>query len=79
MYGSLLAKAAALMESLACNRAFFGGNKRVALVAAFAFLSLNDIRMRDPRAADGDTFMRSVAMGNETLDSIVSWLERHSK
>lgn len=40
-YVGLYAKAAALMQSLACNHAFEDGNKRAAFLGAMAFLAIN--------------------------------------
>ena len=44
-YPILPAKAAALMHSLACNRALLDGNKRLALLATVVFLRINDYRL----------------------------------
>ncbi len=40
-YPSIWEKAAALLQSLACNHGFVDGNKRTAWVAAMAFLDQN--------------------------------------
>lgn len=40
-YPTLASKAAALLESLARNHPFVDGNKRIAVLASFAFLELN--------------------------------------
>src|SRR5690242_12112983 len=44
-YGGLEEKAAALLHSLASNRALVAGNKRLALEATLAFLGLNGRRL----------------------------------
>jgi death-on-curing protein len=44
-YGSIHAKAAALLHSLACNHALIDGNKRLALAATIAFLGMNGLRL----------------------------------
>jgi death-on-curing protein len=40
-YATIWEKAAALLQSLACNHGWVDGNKRTAWVAAFTFLTLN--------------------------------------
>jgi death-on-curing protein len=48
-------KAAALLQSLACNHAFMDGNKRTALLSALTFLRANGHqfdRMPDQQAAE---------------------------
>ena len=44
VYAALAAKAAALLHWLAQNQALMGGNKRLALASALAFLHLNHRR-----------------------------------
>jgi len=44
-YRSLEEKAAALLHSLARNRALVDGNKRLALAAVIAFLGVNGVRL----------------------------------
>ena len=54
-YPSIWEKAAALLQSLACNHGFVDGNKRTAWVAMATFLTLNGRSLEesfDVRAAD---------------------------
>lgn len=44
-YATLTEKAAALLHSLAKNRALVDGNKRLALAGTIAFLGLNGLRL----------------------------------
>lgn len=44
-YPTLKGKAAALMQSLACNHALVDGNKRLALLATVVFLRINGYRL----------------------------------
>ena len=44
-YSALVAKAAALMHSLACNHALVDGNKQLALLATVVFLRINGYRL----------------------------------
>jgi len=63
-YPTMWEKAAALLQSLACNHGFVDGNKRTAWVAAVAFLELNGHPLEssfDQRAAE--EFVLAVAVG----------------
>ncbi len=68
-YPSLAGKAAALMHSLACNRALVDGNKRLALFATVVFLRVNGHRLdlTDDEAFD---LTLSVAAGQLDADGI---------
>jgi len=57
-YPTIFLKAAALMQSLAENQSFVGGNKRIARFAGKAFLHLNGYRLR-AAAEDGDELFRA--------------------
>ncbi len=61
-YPTLAAKAAALMHSVACNRALVDGNKRLALLATVVFLRVNgfNLDLTDDEAFD---LTMSVAAG----------------
>lgn len=78
MYGSVYAKAAALMESLIRNHAFVDGNKRTAFVAATTFLALNGIHSNFPNVDEAETFICGIATGEQTLDTIAAWLKEHA-
>lgn len=64
-YPSIWEKAAALLQSLACNHAFVDGNKRTAWMATAAFLGVNghplDCPLPDVDAAE--EFVLAVATG----------------
>ena len=68
-YPTLSGKAAALMHSLACNRALVDGNKRLALLATAVFLRINGHRLdlTDDEAFD---LTMSVAAGQLDADGI---------
>ena len=68
-YPTLAGKAAALMHSLACNRALVDGNKRLALLATVVFLRVNGHRLglTDDEAFD---LTLSVAAGQLDADGI---------
>ena len=44
-YTNVFDKAAALLQSLACNHPFFDGNKRTAWIACMLLLRLNGVRL----------------------------------
>lgn len=73
-YPTFAEKAAALLHSLARNRALVDGNKRLAWSAARAFCLLNgrDIRY-DIDAAE--KFVVSVAAGELDVPAISTWLD----
>lgn len=68
-YPTLAGKAAALMHSLACNRALVDGNKRLALLTTVVFLRVNGHRLdlTDDEAFD---LTLSVAAGQLDADGI---------
>lgn len=71
-YADDLAKAAALLQSLARNYAFIDGNKRTAWAAGWTFLYLNGIELNpDFDVDDAEMFMNEVATtGDLTIDHI---------
>jgi len=73
-YVGLLAKAAALMESIARNHALVDGNKRLAWVATRLFLALNGDDVHVPSPEIGDEFVRAVAQGHLTQAEIAARL-----
>jgi death-on-curing protein len=68
-YPALAGKAAALMHSLAGNRALVDGNKRLALLATVVFLRINGYRLD---LTDDESFdlTLSVAAGQLDADGI---------
>ncbi|HUV12267.1 MAG TPA: type II toxin-antitoxin system death-on-curing family toxin [Acidobacteriota bacterium] len=76
-YSSLSEQAAALMQSLALNHAFVGGNKRLAFGLAAVFLSINGFRTRvTPQEGEAFVVKRIIANRAE-LEEITDWLESH--
>jgi death on curing protein len=73
-YPDLDAKAAALLHSVARNRALIDGNKRLALAAVIAFCGLNGRRLTLTNDAAYDLVM-SVAAGQlDAVDDIAAVL-----
>ena len=72
-YPTLTGKAAALMHSLAGNRALVDGNKRLALLATVVFLRINGYVLD---LTDDETFAltMSVAAGQLDADGICKQL-----
>jgi death-on-curing protein len=60
-YPDDLAKAAALLQSLARNHAFVDGNKRTAWAAAWTFLYINGIELGEFDVDDAEEFVNAVA------------------
>jgi len=74
-YPGLAAKAAALLHSIARNRALTGGNKRLALAAVIAFCGLNGRRLTLTNDQAYDLVM-SVAAGQlDTVGAIAAVLQ----
>ncbi len=74
-YPSIFEKAAALLESLARNRALFDGNKRCAWMATVLFLGLNGVAV--PSNPDNDeALVLSVATGTLAIGNIASELAK---
>jgi death on curing protein len=74
-YPDLVARAAALLHSIARNRALIDGNKRLALAAVIAFYGLNGRRLTLTSDAAYDLII-SVASGQlDTVDAIAAVLQ----
>jgi death on curing protein len=65
-YSTLAGKAAALMHSLACNRALVDGNKRLALLATVVFLRINGHRLD---LTDDEAFDLTLSVASGQLDA----------
>ena len=78
-YPDDLAKAAALLQSLAPNRALVDGNKRTAWAAAWTFLHVNGVELDEFDVDDAEEFMNAVATdATMTLDYIASKLASYA-
>ena len=73
VYPSVLLKAAALLDSVANNRALVDGNKRLAWLATVVFLDLNGVWIEAP---DDDAYDLVIAVteGTASLDQIADSL-----
>ena len=78
LYSDLYHKAAALMESLITNHPFVDGNKRTGFTAAAMFLRLNGSLLITSNEGV-ESFVLSIAKGEETVESIAEWLEHSCK
>jgi len=75
-YESLSLQAAALMQSLAQNRAFLDGNKRLAFALTAVFLRTNGHRLKVD-ADEAETFLIDrVIVERVDIHPIAEWLER---
>ena len=73
-YPTLVAKAAALMHSVACNHALVDGNKRLALLATTVSLRINGLYLA---LSDDEAFDLTMELAAGRLD--VSALEKRLK
>jgi death-on-curing protein len=79
-YANVWEKAAALLQSLACNHGFIDGNKRTAWVAAMTFLEANGHPL-DPMfdQLEAEEFVVAVAEGTYTaIGDIAAQLPKYS-
>src|SRR5882672_4989855 len=68
--------AAAYAFGIARNHPFLDGNKRTALVCAFAFLHLNGQEVTAPEPEAALTFL-ALAEGKLTESALAAWLKQH--
>ncbi|ETW94214.1 MAG: hypothetical protein ETSY2_50160 [Candidatus Entotheonella gemina] len=76
-YEALVAEAAALMESLAMNRPFVDGNKRIAFFAADTFLRVNGQWIDCDNAEAYRDFMAMFDQGTFDFLHLERWLRTH--
>ena len=72
---SLAVLAASLAFGLARNHPFNDGNKRIALVASFAFLEINGLSVTAPEIEVYEIFM-ALAAGELTEEQLADWFGR---
>ena len=72
---SLAVLAASLAFGLARNHPFNDGNKRIALVASFAFLEINGLSVTAPEIEVYEIFM-ALAAGELTEEQLADWFAR---
>jgi death-on-curing protein len=72
-------KAAALLHSLARNRALIDGNKRLALAAVIAFYGMNGRRLTLTNDAAYDLVMQVAAGQLDSVSDIAKVLERSTR
>ena len=65
--------AASLAYGLAMNHPFNDGNKRIAMIASFAFLEMNGMRMQESELDAYEVFM-DLAAGRLTEAELAKWL-----
>jgi death on curing protein len=76
-YETLVAQAAALMESLAQNHPFVDGNKRVAFFATDTFLRMNGYYVDCDGEQAHAFFMDLFDRGAFRFEQLATWLEAH--
>jgi death-on-curing protein len=78
-YPDDVAKAAALLQSLARNHACVDGNKRTAWAAAWTFLYLNGIELGDFDVDDAERFMNDAASRDLDIETVAHKLLAYAK
>lgn len=78
LYPTLFEKAAAVAESIARNHPLVDGNKRMALVAMVATLSMNGYELTASDNAQVDLIMCIVAK-EVTVQDVSDWLSKHTR
>jgi death on curing protein len=76
-YNSAAEEAAALKESLANNRPFLDGNKRVAFAAAHTFLLINGFDLTVDSLAAYEFIVRSISTNEFGFAQILQWIDAH--
>jgi len=78
-YRTVSRKAAALVQSIACNHAFIDGNKRTALMALHHFLTRSGYRLLPEdvleRGHDLENMILDLVNHRLDFDGVVAWLE----
>jgi death-on-curing protein len=77
LYPDIYHKAAALLESLVNNHPFVDVNKRTGFTAAAMFLRINGYSLTATNQ-DVESFVLSVASGNQSVETIAEWLRLHN-
>lgn len=72
----LASLAAAYAFGIAKNHPFVDGNKRVALVAAYTFLAINDFELEAPEP-EAVTLILGTADGSVSEADLASWIRSH--
>ncbi len=72
-------EAAALMESLASNHAFFDGNKRISFASTDTFLRLNGFYLEVNPVETEDFMKTNIANSTFKFNLIREWIESHMK
>lgn len=76
-YPDLPTKAAAMFESLVRNHPLLDGNKRLAVVLTWTFLSVNGTELAYDED-DAYDFVIAAASGQLTLEDITAWIRGHT-
>jgi len=78
LYPTVFEKAAAMLESLACNHAFVDGNKRTALVATARFFWINGYDLSASNTAV-ERYILSLVQQKPGIGEIAQWLKKNSQ
>ncbi len=78
-YDDLIHEAAALMESLANNRAFLDGNKRIGLAVTDTFLRINGYYLEIEALTAHQFITEAISKREFRVRQIREWLTRHAR
>lgn len=76
-YPTIFLKAAALLESLSQNHAFYNANKRTALMSTAMFLRMNGYKLRVDNPKELEDFVVDVVEHKYTLAGTADYLQTH--
>lgn len=76
-YPTIFLKAAALLESLSQNHAFYNANKRTALMSTAMFLRMNGYKLRVDNPKELEDFVVDVVEHKYTLAGTANYLQTH--
>lgn len=77
LYPAVIDKTAAVIRGIIADHPFVDGNKRTAMLAGLALLTVNGIRFR-AKAGEIEDFAVKIAIDKLDIPAIVSWLHEHT-
>ena len=74
LFGTVVERAAALLDGLAQSHPFMDGNKRVAWLCAVMYLDVNGVKIRHMGADEAGAFVEEVVMHQHDVKASALWL-----
>lgn len=78
LYPNVFTKAASLYEALCNYHVFVDGNKRVAAIATYRFLSINSYELTATNKSL-ENYTIEIATKNPDINEVAAWLKKHSR